>query len=54
MKCFIIKYPFLMSQNFEKQGCYCYGDKQIKYSFADKENSEKSFEATLYYLQWFS
>ena len=30
-----------------------YGVEQIKYVFADKENSETSFRTPVYYLKWF-
>ena len=44
-------HPFLMTRNFETQGCQWYGVKQINSIFADKGNSAARFRAPRYYLK---
>ena len=47
----LLSHPFLMSQNFEMQGCQWYGVKRSKSIFADMENKEKTGKNTEYYQQ---
>ena len=46
-------HPFLILQNFEKQGCQSCGVKRIKSIFTDKGNSETRFGTPLYYHKKF-